>query len=120
MSRQSVLALVMALAIGACSSSDTSLGEELFAESFHDGVRGCVSCHTVTDRPSVGGPSLVGIGGVAGDRVDGLSAADYIRESILAPDAHYADGWGTGMPAYGAVLTTDEVEAIVDYLVSLR
>ena len=114
------MAALIVVGSAACSSDDTSAGEALFAESFHDGVRGCVSCHTVTNRPSVGGPSLVGIGAVAGNRVDGMDAADYIRESILAPDAHYADGWGTGMPSYAAVLTEDQVEAIVTYLVSLR
>ncbi len=110
-----------AVLLGACSSSAaTSRGAELFAESFHNGVRGCVSCHTVSDRPSVGGPSLVAIGSTAADRVPGVEAADYLRESILAPGAHHADGWGEGMPSYAGVLTADEVDAIVDYLLSLR
>ena len=108
------------LSAGCSSSSGDAPGADLFAESFHDGVRGCISCHTVTDRPSVGGPSLVGIGSVAGDRIDGVSAADYLRESILAPGAHYADGWGEGMPSYAGVLTADEVEAIVDFLLALE
>ena len=102
------------------SSGDASAGEALFAQRSLDGLRGCSTCHTVTDRPSVGGPSLVGVGGWAGERVEGLGADAYIRQSIVAPSAWFADGWGEGMPAYGDVLTEDEVDALVDYLLSLR
>lgn len=118
--RWHVAVLAVAVLLGACSGSNTSAGADLFAERSLDGLRGCSTCHTVTDRPSVGGPSLVGIGSQAGDRVDGLDAAQYIRQSIVAPAAWFADGWGEGMPAYGDVLTDEELDALVDYLRSLR
>ena len=115
-----MLFVAVAVVLAACSGSDTSAGADLFAERSLGGLRGCSTCHTVTDRPSVGGPSLVGIGSQARDRVDGLGADEYIRQSIVAPAAWFADGWGEGMPAYGGVLTADEVDELVDYLLSLR
>jgi len=50
---------------------------------------GCNGCHTLTAAGATGqvGPNLDGIGTNAGTRVPGLSAEDYIRESILKPNA---------------------------------
>ncbi len=105
----------------ACSSSpDTSPGAELFSRESLGEVQGCSTCHSVSNQPSLSGPSLVGIGRRAGTRVDGVSAEDHVRDSILTPTAHFADGWGEGMPSYAGVLTADEVEAIGDHLPSLR
>lgn len=115
-----MVVLVATLAIACSSSPDTTAGKELFSRASLGDVQGCSSCHSVSSQPSVSGPALIGIGSWAGDRVDGVSAEDFIRESILAPRARFADGWGEGMPSYAGVLTTDEVEAIVDYLASLR
>jgi hypothetical protein len=115
-----VVVVVAALGIACSSSADTSPGAELFARDSLGEVHGCSTCHSVSDRPSVSGPALLDIGLWAGGRVEGISAEDYLRESILAPAAHFADGWGEGMPSYAGVLTADEVEAIVDYLASLR
>ena len=111
---------IAALGVACSSSPDTSAGAALFSRESFGEVQGCSSCHSVTNRPSVSGPSLLGVGGWAGSRVEGVSAEDFIRESILAPTAHFADGWGEGMPSYAGLLTADEVEALVDYLASLR
>ena len=62
----------------------------------------------------------MGIGRRVEARIEGISAEEYLRESVLDPTAYLVNGWGPGMPAYGGVLTTDEVETIVDYLASLR
>jgi cytochrome c oxidase subunit 2 len=53
---------------------------------------GCVTCHTLTAAGATGliGPDLNGIGTNAGTRVPGLSAEDYIRQSILSPNAFIA------------------------------
>jgi mono/diheme cytochrome c family protein len=116
------ITIVAGLGLGAaCSSSpDTALGAELFNREMLGDLEGCTSCHTVTERPSVGGPSLMAIGSAAGERIDGADAKDYLRESIVDPTAHYAPGWGEGMPSYAAVLTDDELEALVAYLRSRR
>lgn len=60
---------------------DASRGERLFSEN-------CAGCHSLEpNAPLLRGPSLHGIGEWAGSRVDGMSAEEYVFESIVAPDA---------------------------------
>ncbi len=80
-------------------------------------LKGCASCHDGPDsRSEIGvGPSLVNAAAWGGTRRAGLSAADYVRESILAPSAFVspaAESWE--MPTL--TLTADEVERLVSYL----
>jgi hypothetical protein len=65
------------------------------------------------------GPDLSSIGWTGGERVEGQSAEEYIRTSILAPDAYYAPGWGGtfGMPQLN--LTPAELDAVVAFLLSV-
>ena len=59
---------------------------------------GCAGCHTLGAANANGqvGPDLDGIGTRAGTRVPGLAAADYIRQSILDPNAFIAPQCPTG------------------------
>ena len=68
------------------------LGRILFV-----GEGACSSCHTITgivDPGGVLGPRLDGIGGLAGTRRPGMSAKEYLRESILDPDAFIHESCG--------------------------
>lgn len=60
---------------------DVEKGKEIVA------ANGCAGCHQVapTDAPSLMAPSLVNIGGYA--------SADYIRESLVAPNAAIVGGY---------------------------
>ena len=55
---------------------------------------GCGACHVI-EGVSVGeiGPPLSSIGLTAADRVSGLSAEEYIRQSIVDPSAYLVDGY---------------------------
>lgn len=55
---------------------------------------GCGACHAI-DGVSTGavGPGLNEIGEVAATRVEGMTAEEYIRESILMPNAHVVEGF---------------------------
>ena len=81
---------------------------------------GCVACHTLDDVGSTGtvGPDLNGIGEQAGARVEGMSAEEYIRESIVNPGAHVVEGFQDGlMPRdLGERMTDAELQAMVEYL----
>lgn len=81
-------------------------------------TKGCVGCHTGPDADSMtnAGPDLRALPQVAGERRPGLSADDYIRESILTPQAFMVPGFegGTTMPTLQ--LGPDEVDAIVEYI----
>ncbi len=79
------------------------------------GARGCLACH---QGPGLEGgqvgPDLTAVAAVAGSRVPGLDAADYLRQSIREPRAFVVPGFSPIMPALG--LSDDEIEAVVAYL----
>ena len=83
--------------------------------------QGCAACHTIEDI-STGqiGPDLSHIATDGATRVDGLSAEEYIRESILDPTAYLVTDCPTGdcpenvMPAD---FTDKMIEADIDNLI---
>ncbi len=81
----------------------------------------CKVCHSVDAGENGVGPSLAGIGTNGADRLPGLSAADYIRQSILSPDAYVVDGYRSGqmLDIYQERLSPEDLEALVVYLGSL-
>lgn len=95
------------------------------------GTAACASCHAIEGvAQGVLGPPLDGIASVAGDRISGYSAEEYIRESILEPDAYtagsadglsqdYQEGLMSATMA-GIVLSDEDVEALVEFLLQLR
>ena len=108
-------------AVDAGPSPGASLGREIFEGAGISAQAGCQICHSLeTDRVLVG-PSLAGIGELAATRVPGQSAADYLRTSILDPDAYVVDGYRGGqmLPIYEEQLTVEEIDALVEYLLTL-
>ncbi len=92
-------------------------GQVLFVD------KGCAACHDTADRPAAMpgvAPSLVGAADWAGSRIEGVSAEEYLTQSIQSPWAFVSPAWGGGsgptshMPVLP--LTDDEVAAVVDYL----
>ena len=91
---------------------------------------GCNSCHVTPGLPEVDaamlGPDQTYLGDVAAGRREGYSAEEYIRESIVDPSAFVVEECPLGqclevMPQnYGDLLTEEELNAIVAYLVSLK
>ncbi|NIP36598.1 MAG: hypothetical protein GWN18_16670 [Thermoplasmata archaeon] len=67
------------------------------------------------------GPSLADIGAGAGERVEGLTAEEYIEQSIRDPDAYVVEGYAGGiMPPWGEILGDDQIDALVAYLLTLN
>jgi cytochrome c oxidase subunit 2 len=83
-------------------------------------AQGCGACHTLTDAGAEGqvGPDLDGVGQRAGERLPGLDAQAYIRQSILDPNAYVVEGFPEGvMPQnFGEKLSNDEINALVQFL----
>lgn len=83
-------------------------------------------CHVCHQLPGIGGteaapaigPDLRTLAKSAGMRVPGVDARNFIRQSILAPDAVVAQGFTPGaMPGdFGQRMRAGELEMIVDYL----
>lgn len=84
-------------------------------------AKGCASCHVGPDStPMVGSfPPLDDAPSWAGDRRPGMSAREYLAESMRTPSAFLSPAWeGAGatsaMPDLG--LTDAEIDALVDHL----
>jgi heme/copper-type cytochrome/quinol oxidase subunit 4/mono/diheme cytochrome c family protein len=115
--------LVPAAPVGAINAPP---GQALFV-----GTAACASCHTIQGvAQGVLGPELSNIGSVAGNRIDGYSAEEYIRESIVEPDA-YTAGEADGLPQdyqqglmsatmAGIQLSDEDVDALVEYLLQQK
>lgn len=90
-------------------------GRQLFTQF------GCNTCHQLFDAGSQAmgqGPSLNGIGTRAATREGYASPEDYIRTSIINPNAFVAEGYPSGlMPQnFAQQMTPEELERIVKYL----
>ena len=90
----------------------------------------CNACHMIPGiEGAVGmiGPNLGNIGTDAATRVPGLSAEEYIHQSIMEPDAFIAPDCPTGPCLPGLMLknlpellTPDEITTVVTYLLTLH
>jgi len=82
---------------------------------------GCAGCHAIEGISNgVVGPGLTQIGSVAATRVDGVSAEDYIRNSILNPNAFVVEGYQSNvMPQnYGQQLSNQELDDLLEFLLA--
>lgn len=114
-----VAAVGLAAALSACGggeiSGDAARGEEVFNTGGASQVP-CATCHSL-DGTDLVGPSLQSISERAGERIDGVSAEDYIRQSIVSPSAYLTDGFSDVMPKnYGAALSAEDIDALVAFL----
>ncbi|MEM9555965.1 MAG: hypothetical protein AAGC60_17040 [Acidobacteriota bacterium] len=99
---------------------DVERGETLFM-----GKYGCAACHgdpALAGTNNVG-PHLAAVAARAVDRVDGQSAAQYLYESILDPNAFIAPECKnapctepTAMPEYASLMTLEDVAHLLVYL----
>ena len=81
----------------------------------------CGSCHDPDLLGRRVGPPLDHIGTVAATRRLGMSAEDYIRQSILDPGAFVVPGYPDVMPRdLGRDLSPTDLDALVAYLASLK
>lgn len=82
----------------------------------------CSACHSI-DGTSMIGPSFKNIYGreqyVAGETQPLIADAQYIRESILYPNAKIVRGYQAQMPSYKGKLRDLEILAIIEWMKSL-
>jgi cytochrome c oxidase subunit 2 len=95
--------------------SPVEAGERLFR------TRGCAQCHSVEGKAIVGPPLNTVFGSEVVLRGGGRVLADenYIRESVLDPQAKIVAGYDPVMPTYKGRLKDDEISALIAYLKSL-
>ncbi len=86
---------------------------------------GCSECHSLDGSeltiPAFTAPSWQGISGRAGDRVPGLSAEEYLRESIVDPAAYIVDGYlADAMPkGFKILLSEEDIDGLVAFFLTL-
>lgn len=123
-----ILVFTILIALTACgggdgeNTDDAAAGEELFSQTVIGSQAGCKTCHSLDEGVVIVGPSLAGIGTIAGSRVAGMSAEEYLKESILKPDAYLVEGFPAGtMPqVWEDELTSEQVDQLVAYMLTLE
>jgi len=84
--------------------------------------KGCNACHTLDGTPRVG-PSWKGVFGTSVSLSDGSSVKmdeNYIRESILYPQAKSRPGFPPSMPSFEGQLKEKEIEGLIAFIKSLK
>jgi cytochrome c oxidase subunit 2 len=95
-------------------SSMADAGEQLFANL------GCASCHRAAGGGA--GPSLVGLWGKQVELENGQTVSadiNYVRRSILDPQAEIVEGYPPIMPTYTGQIDEAELLTLVEYIQSL-
>lgn len=108
---------------------ETELSEEMTQDELLDAGRQimegkglCFTCHTVGKSGALRFPDLDGIGARAGERVAGLSAVQYLAQSLYEPEAFIVPGFNPGMPVINKPpvgLSDQEIRAVIAYLQSM-
>jgi cytochrome c oxidase subunit II len=85
-------------------------------------ARLCFACHTVDGSTKVG-PSFKGIWSETHNFTDGSTAAvdeNYVRDSILNPQARVRQGFPPSMPSFQGQLSDKEILGVIEYIKSLK
>ena len=126
--------VTLTLVLAACGGSGDSEPAEVsdpvaYGEELYNGTPigaasspGCITCHSLEEGIRIVGPSHAGLGSRAGTIVASQSAEEYLKESIVNPDAHVTEGFspGTMYGNYGKELTDAEIDALVAYMLTLK
>ena len=101
---------------------DPIRGKEIFKIGLNNNAPACSSCHLVREGGhgmSVA-PNLHDIAVTGNERIEGLSAEDYIRDSILHPDNFLVSGFREQMyPDYETDLSEQDIADLIAYLMTL-
>lgn len=103
-------------------SGDPTAGRDLFFESSLGASASCHICHSLEPGENKVGPSLAGIGIRAAERVPGMTAEAYLRESILDPDAYIVETYSAGimLPDLNEKLSDEQIDDLLAFLLSMK
>jgi len=88
-------------------------------------AKGCVACHSTDGSPLVG-PTYKGLFGktetvvTSGQERDVVVDEEYLKKSILDPNADVVKGFVALMPSQQGLMTDDEISAMIEFIKSLQ
>jgi cytochrome c oxidase subunit 2 len=88
------------------------LGQKMYNQ------QGCSTCHTLDGTPKTG-PSFKGIFGKTESLADGSSVVideNYIKESILEPQAKIVQGFTPAMPTFKGKLSDKKIGGLIEFI----
>ncbi|MBI2864795.1 MAG: cytochrome c [Chloroflexi bacterium] len=103
---------------GAATAGATA--EERGKAVFNDPKVGCFLCHTVQGAGGTRGPDLTHIATVAANRKPGMSAQDYLKESLENPGAYVVPSFDNIMPPVAKALSPEAFSDLMTYLKALK
>ncbi|HEU5100551.1 MAG TPA: c-type cytochrome [Roseiflexaceae bacterium] len=121
-----MILLLAACGAGGAAAGDPASGKQLFngeVSMADTGTPACITCHAIEPGLDTGsGQSLADIGDRAGAAVAGQSAEQYLRTSIVDPDAFLSGGYQEGIMyrGYAQALTAQQIDDLVAYLLTLK
>ncbi len=103
-------------------AAESDSGESLFFENTLGTNTGCRICHSLDEGVVLVGPSLNGVATRAPTRIAGMTAEEYIRQSILDPNAYVVDGFPAGqmLQNFEELLTAEDIDNLVAFLLTLE
>jgi len=120
MGRVVLACIALALAFVSCAPEPPATEPVARGRQLYHSL-GCANCHEPNLFGQRLGPPLDHIGTVGATRRSGMSAPDYIRQSILDPGAFVVPGYQDSMPRdLGRDLSPTDLDALVAYLLSLK
>lgn len=127
----SVIVTVIAILLTACGGQssgpvvgDVKRGEQLYNQSTlgSKSAEGCVSCHNYDEAAGDDdkAPYTAGTAARAESRVPGLTAEEYIKESIVEPNAYVVEGFNEGdmYQTWVEELSEQQMADLVAYLLT--
>jgi len=102
------------------SAGGEGVAPEVYGETLYKKYA-CSTCHSL-DGSAMPGPTWKGIWGRQENTSAGSIKVDenYIRESILTPNATIVNGYQPVMPSYTGILKDKDIEAIIAYIKTLK
>ncbi len=103
------------------SSADPVSGKQLFNAFQPAAGIACATCHRVDSEERLVGPGLLNVGIRARTRIAGLSAVEYLHQSIVSPSAYVVEGYADLMPKnWGKVFSEKQIDDLIAYLLTLK
>ncbi len=100
--------------------ADPEEGKSLYYETSLGTNASCRVCHSLRPDVVLVGPSFAGVAERAATRVPGMSAEEYLRQSIIDPNAYVVEGFPKGQmsPNLEQLLTKEQIEDLIAFLLT--